>query len=76
MVNGIDDVGIVSSITNIISKDLGVNMRSINIRAGSEGTFEGVVEVMVKNLFTLEKLISTIQNKHQYIQVKRLDLIN
>lgn len=76
MVNGIDDVGIVSSITDIISKDLGVNMRSINIRAGSEGTFEGVVEVMVKNLFTLEKLISTIQNKHQYIQVKRLDTLN
>ena len=72
-VNGIDDVGIVSSITDIISKDLGVNMRSINIAAGSEGTFEGKLEVMVKDLFTLEKLISTIQGKHKHIQVKRLD---
>lgn len=72
-VNGIDDVGIVSKITDIISKDMQVNMRSINIQAKDDGTFEGRVEVMITDTKHLEALKEKISGAHQFIQVKRID---
>jgi len=73
-VSGIDDVGIVSKITDIISKDMEVNMRSINIKANeAEGTFEGRLEVFLHSKAHLDLLMEKIQGTHQYIQVTRLD---
>jgi GTP pyrophosphokinase len=73
-VSGIDDVGIVSKITDIISKDMEVNMRSINIKANeAEGTFEGRLEVLLHSKAHLDLLMEKIQGTHQYIQVMRLD---
>lgn len=72
-VNGIDDVGIVSKITDIISKDMEVNMRSINIQANDDGTFVGRLEVFLHSKKHLELLMESIQGAHQYIQVSRLD---
>jgi len=73
-VSGIDDVGIVSKITDIISKNMEVNMRSINIQANeAEGTFEGRLEVFLQSKAHLDLLMQKIQGTHQYIQVKRLD---
>lgn len=72
-VSGIDDVGIVSRITDIISKDMEVNMKSINIRSKEGGTFEGQLEVYLLNVEHLEQLMDKIRATHQYIEVKRLD---
>ncbi len=72
-VNGIDDVGIVSRITDVISKDMEVNMRSINIQAKDDGTFEGRLEVMLLNVEHLEELMEKLRETHQYIEVKRDD---
>ncbi|MFY7947209.1 MAG: RelA/SpoT family protein [Bacteroidia bacterium] len=72
-VSGIDDVGIVSRITDIISKDMEVNMKSINIRGNDDGTFEGQLEVFLHDLEHLEQLIEKLRGTHQYIQVKRMD---
>jgi guanosine-3',5'-bis(diphosphate) 3'-pyrophosphohydrolase len=72
-VSGIDDVGIVSRITDIISKDMEVNMRSINIQGKDDGTFEGKLEVFLLNVEHLEQLMDKIRGTHQYIEVKRLD---
>ncbi|MBL7812326.1 MAG: bifunctional (p)ppGpp synthetase/guanosine-3',5'-bis(diphosphate) 3'-pyrophosphohydrolase [Bacteroidetes bacterium] len=72
-VHGIDDVGIVSRITDIISKDMEVNMRSINITANDDGTFHGRLEVFIHNVKHLEELMAHIQSAHKYIQVKRED---
>lgn len=72
-VSGIDDVGIVSRITDIISKDMEVNMKSINISASDNGTFEGKMEVLLHNVSHLEELMDKIRATHQYIEVKRLD---
>ncbi|MEZ4804330.1 MAG: RelA/SpoT family protein [Bacteroidia bacterium] len=41
---GIDDMGIVSSLAQIISKNMGVNMKSITFES-NEGTFEGYITV-------------------------------
>jgi GTP pyrophosphokinase len=70
-VRGIDDVGIVSKITDIISKDMEVDMRSINIEAMEEGTFEGKIKVMITDLLHLEQLMEKIKATHKYIEVNR-----
>jgi len=75
-VRGIDDVGIVSRITDIISKDLQVNMRSINIRANADGTFGGEIEIMVNNSEDLKELVSMIKGTHKYIEVERIESLN
>jgi GTP diphosphokinase / guanosine-3',5'-bis(diphosphate) 3'-diphosphatase len=72
-VSGIDDVGIVSKIADIISKDMEVNMKAINIRANEDGTFGGQVEVMVNTADHLDQLVQKIKDTHKYIQVFRLD---
>ena len=72
-VRGIDDVGIVSRITDIISKDMEVNMKSINISSNQDGTFGGKIEVMIYDLLHLEQLITKIKATHKYIQVTRED---
>jgi len=72
-VRGIDDVGIVSRITDIISKDMEVNMRSINISSNEDGTFGGKIEVMIYDLLHLEQLIAKIKATHKYIEVMRED---
>lgn len=75
-VRGIDDVGIVSRITDIISKDLQVNMKSINIRANSDGTFGGDIEVLVNNSEDLKELVNRIKSTHKYIEVERIESLN
>ncbi len=70
-VRGIDDVGIVSRITDIISKDMEVDMRSINIEAIEDGTFDGKIKVMITDLLHLEQLMDKIKATHKYIEVNR-----
>lgn len=72
-VTGIDDVGIVSKIADIVSKDMQVNMKSINIQANDAGTFVGQLEILVNNVSHLSELMKTIQSAHKFIEVKRLD---
>lgn len=72
-VHGIDDVGIVSRITDIISKDMEVNMRSINIMSNDDGTFQGKLEVFLHDVKHLEQLIEKIRGTHPFIKVQRLD---
>jgi len=58
-IKGIDNVGIVSDVTNIISKELNVNMRSINFES-HDGIFEGLIDVYVHNTNDLNNLIMNI----------------
>lgn len=69
---GIDDVGIVSSLTDIISKNMGVNMKAITIES-HEGTFEGNISVYVEDTKHLDNLIKNIKSKHPTMNVYRID---
>ncbi|MBK6285770.1 MAG: bifunctional (p)ppGpp synthetase/guanosine-3',5'-bis(diphosphate) 3'-pyrophosphohydrolase, partial [Draconibacterium sp.] len=55
-ISGVDEEGIVSEITHIIAKDLGTQMRSINIES-DKGKFEGKLKILVYSLDHLEFLI-------------------
>lgn len=60
IIRGIDTVGLVNKVTQIISNDLNVNIRSINI-AGDEGVFEGLITVVVKDKIHLSKIIEKLK---------------
>ncbi|MFA6260753.1 MAG: RelA/SpoT family protein [Bacteroidia bacterium] len=71
-VSGIDSVGIVSNITDIISKQLQINMHSIQI-SSKEGTFEGAIELEVFDTIHLEELMNKIKSSSPLIKVSRTD---
>ena len=57
---GVDHVGMVSEITQIISNNMNVNIHSLNI-SGDNGLFEGNITVSVKNRSQLQKLCENIK---------------
>jgi GTP pyrophosphokinase len=57
---GLDDIGIVNKITDIISKQQRVNMKSISFSTTGE-VFEGIIEVLVYDKEHLEQLISKFE---------------
>ena len=69
-VSGTDELGIVSEISHIIAKDIGTQMRSINIES-DKGNFEGVLKVLVYNLDHLEFLIHKLKKVKGVISVTR-----
>jgi len=71
-ISGVDDLGIVSNISEVISKDLKVNMRSFNLDT-SDGLFEGTINVFVKDTNHLEVLQRKLAKVKGVMGVKRLE---
>jgi len=69
--HGIDNLGLVSNITKVISKQMNVNMRSINFNTDG-GTFSGKIKVVVKNINTLQKLMGNLKHINGIDKVSRL----
>ena len=59
-ITGIDNLGLVNEITNIISENLHVNMRNLNFSAEG-GTFSGKITLVVKNNTILKKLMNSLK---------------
>lgn len=70
---GIDNIGVVNKITNLISKELNVNMRSINFES-QDGIFEGLIDVYVLNTNNLDDLIKNISKIKGISQVTRKEI--
>ena len=68
---GNDNIGIVSNITNIISKDEKIDMRSINIDSG-DGLFRGNLVVQLNDTGKLQSLIKKLRTVKGVIDVTRL----
>ena len=67
---GIDNLGLVSDITQEISKSMNVNMRNINFDS-SDGIFTGKITVIVKNNSILNTLISHLKKINGIDKVSR-----
>lgn len=67
---GHDDIGIVTNITSMISKEAGVSLRSISIDS-SDGLFRGHLTVMVSDTRQLNGLIKKIKTVKGVKQVER-----
>ncbi len=69
---GLDDVGIVNKITNIISGELKINIAALTIES-KEGLFEGTIKVYVHDKEELEELVDRIKSLNGIQQVNRFD---
>ncbi|MBK7132381.1 MAG: bifunctional (p)ppGpp synthetase/guanosine-3',5'-bis(diphosphate) 3'-pyrophosphohydrolase [Bacteroidales bacterium] len=69
---GIDRIGLVNDITNIISSELKVNMTNINISV-KNGIFEGTIDIYVHHTKDLNNLILKISNINGIESVKRVE---
>jgi guanosine-3',5'-bis(diphosphate) 3'-pyrophosphohydrolase len=70
--SGIDRIGLVNDITNIISSELKVNMTNINISV-KNGIFEGTIDLYVHHTKDLNNLILKISNISGIESVKRVE---
>jgi guanosine-3',5'-bis(diphosphate) 3'-pyrophosphohydrolase len=73
-IQGLDSFGIYNNITTIISKELSVNMRNINL-VSHDGVFEGSIDLYVHNTNDLNNLIMNIMKIKGVESVKRVEKI-
>jgi len=71
-ISGTDELGIVGQISHVISKDIGVQMRSINIDTNN-GAFDGTLRVFVNGLDHLDFLMNKLKSINGVIGVSRAD---
>ena len=70
--SGIDRLGLVNEITNIISSELKVNMTRININVDN-GIFQGTIDVYIQHTKDLNRLIMKISNIRGIESVRRVE---
>ncbi|MFT4602460.1 MAG: guanosine-3',5'-bis(diphosphate) 3'-pyrophosphohydrolase [Arenicella sp.] len=71
LITGIDDMGIVNAITNIVSSEVEVNMKSISFES-NDGTFEGKIQLFVYDTDQLDELILKFEQIEGVKQVVRV----
>ena len=69
---GVDRIGMVNDLTNIISSELKVNMTNINISV-KDGIFEGTIDLYVHHTQDLNNLILKISNVRGIDSVNRVE---
>ncbi len=69
---GVDSKGLVQKITNVITNQLNLNMRSIKMEGG-EGFFTGEISVVVANTDQLHLLIKTLKEIPNVSSVNRME---
>ncbi len=71
---GTDRVGLINDVTKVISDDLKVNMRSINIDTDT-GIFDGNISLYVNDTRHLELLINKLEQVNGVVKVTRYDTV-
>lgn len=69
-IKGIDTVGLVNKVTQIISNNLNVNIKSMNI-AANEGIFEGKIALVVEDKIHLNSIIDKLRSAEGVERVTR-----
>jgi GTP pyrophosphokinase len=70
---GMDDVGVVNKITNLISGELKINISALTIEA-KEGLFEGNIKLYVHDREELDKLVQSLMDLPGIESVERYDM--
>ncbi len=70
---GMDDVGVINKITNVISGELKINIAALTIESG-EGIFEGTIKVFVHDKEELDELVDRLKHLNGIHEVQRLDI--
>jgi GTP pyrophosphokinase len=74
LILGSDEIGLVSDISTLISKDFSVQMRSLSVATDS-GFFEGKISLLINNIDHLNSLIGRIKNIKGVKKVSRYDTV-
>lgn len=69
---GLDDVGVINKITNIISGDMRININALTIES-RDGLFEGNIKVYVHDKEELNELVSRLKNLRGIQTVDRFE---
>ena len=69
---GMDDVGVINKITNIISGDLKINISAISIES-KEGMFEGSIKLFVHDKEELDELVQRLKTLNGIHSVERFE---
>ncbi|MCK5781929.1 MAG: bifunctional (p)ppGpp synthetase/guanosine-3',5'-bis(diphosphate) 3'-pyrophosphohydrolase [Flavobacteriales bacterium] len=70
-IKGIDNIGIINQVTKLISNNLNINMKSLNI-ASDAGLFEGKITLTVHNQTQLKSIILKIKAIQGISKVTRI----
>lgn len=68
--SGIDHIGLVNEITNVISENMHVNMKSISFKS-DDGLFFGKIDVVVKNNTIIKRLLEKLKKVNGIDKVRR-----
>jgi len=71
-IDGYDRIGLVNEVTNIISTELNVNIRNINVSV-YDGIFEGTIDLYLHHTRDLNNLILQLSNVKGIASVKRIE---
>lgn len=69
---GTDRLGLISDVSNVISSELKVNMRSLAINTEG-GIFEGNIQLYVEDTNHIDRLTSKLEKVQGVVKVSRLD---
>ena len=70
---GLDDVGVINKITNLISGELRININALTVEA-KDGLFEGNIKVYVHDKEELDQLVSRLMQLSGIHAVERYEL--
>ena len=71
-ISGIDTIGIVSAISDVISNDMKANMRSLAVET-NKGVFDSTIKLAVKDIKHLETLLHRIKGLKGVLKATRVD---
>ncbi|OFX19383.1 MAG: RelA/SpoT family protein [Bacteroidetes bacterium GWA2_31_9b] len=71
-ITGLDEMGMLNKITDIISKDFRVRMRSISMDS-NDGMFEGYLKIFVESTEHLDILFRKLRKEKGILKVVRID---
>ena len=68
---GIDKIGLLNNITNVISENMNMNIRKLNLETDG-GVFKGTIIISVKTNNLVNKVIEKLKKLNGIEKVKRL----
>ena len=69
-VTGYDEIGVINRLTDVISKEMSTQMRSISLHT-NDGIFEGTISILVKDTDSLDVLINRVKKVKGLISARR-----
>ena len=70
---GLDDVGVINKITNVVSGDMRINISALTIESG-EGLFHGTIKIFVHDKEELDELVIKLLELNGIQSVTRFDM--